>query len=43
MVRMPIIVAGVTVNPTSAYRPIVMTRSWPSASNAATDIFESRK
>src|SRR5580658_8798693 len=42
MVSRPMTVAGLTWNPVSAYTPVAMTRSWISATKAATAIFHSK-
>jgi len=43
MVRKPITEAGDTSNPTAAYTPRVITKSWISAIRAAAAIFQVRK
>src|SRR5580700_5733640 len=42
MVSRPMTVAGLTWSPVSAYTPVAMTRSWMSATKAATAIFHSK-
>src|SRR5579859_6493710 len=42
MVSRPMTVAGLTWKPVSAYTPVAMTRSWMSATKAATAIFHSK-